>query len=97
MTATVMDMTGRVLEDGETVTQTLREKQTGEELREIWASVPEIVREWADGHELNYPAAVELMIHSLLTEAQQGAAEHERAQQVLDFVESRFFNPTEEE
>ena len=97
MTATVMDMTGRVLDDGETVTQTLREKQNYEEMRELWLQVPEIVREWADGHEMNYPAAVELMIHSLLSEAQQGAAEHERAQQVLDFVESRFFNPTEEE
>jgi hypothetical protein len=97
MTATVMDLTGRVLDDGETVTQTLREKQNYEEWRELWSQVPDIVREWAEAHELNYPAAVELMVHSLLTEAKQGAEKHERAQQVLDFVESRFFSPTEEE
>jgi hypothetical protein len=91
MTATVMDMTGRVLDDGETVTKTLREKQSYEEMREIWMAVPEMVREWADGNELDYPAAVELMIHSLLSEAKQGAKQHERAQQVLDFVGERFF------
>jgi hypothetical protein len=91
-----MDMSGRVLDDGETVTKTLREQQTQEELREIWEAVPEIVREWADGHNLSYPAAVELMIHSLLTEAQQGAKQHERAQKVLDFVERKFFKPTED-
>ena len=91
MTATVMDMTGRVLEQGEEITENAREQAERAELHEIWASVPEIVREWADSYELQYPAAVELMVHSLLTEATQGAEKHERAQQVLDFVRSRFF------
>ena len=91
MTATVMDMTGRVLDQGEEITQNAREQAERAELHEIWASVPEIVREWADGHNLEYPAAVELMVHSLLTEATQGAERHERAQQVLDFVGERFF------
>ena len=67
MSATVMDMTGRVLEQGEEITENAREQAERAELHEIWASVPEIVREWADGHNLEYPAAVELMVHSLLT------------------------------
>ena len=88
---TVIDMTGRMLVEGEEITATASEQLERAELREIWDSVPEIVREWADGHGMEYPAAVELMVHSLLTEATQGAEEHERAAQVLEFIRERFF------
>ena len=96
MTATVMDMTGRVLEQGEEITENAREQAERAELHDIWHSSPEIVREWADGHDLEYPFAVEVMVHSLLSEAQQGAKKHERAAQVLEFVRSRFFAEDEE-
>jgi hypothetical protein len=84
-------MTGRELDAGEEVTGTAAEQLERAELREIWDSVPEIVREWADGHELQYPAAVELMVHSLLTEALGASEKHERAAKVLEFIGSRFF------
>ena len=87
----VVDMTGRVLDAGEEITATAAEQLERAELREIWDSVPEIVREWADGHDLQYPAAVELMVHSLLTEALGASEKHERAAQVLEFIRSRFF------
>jgi hypothetical protein len=87
----VVDMTGRTLVEGEEITATAGEQLERAELREIWESVPEIVREWADGHELQYPAAVELMVHSLLTEALGASEKHERAGQVLEFIGSRFF------
>ena len=91
----VVDMTGRTLVEGEDVTATAGEQLERAELREIWESVPEIVREWADSYELQYPAAVELMVHSLLTEALGASEKHERAGQVLEFIRERFFADVE--
>ena len=93
----VVDMTGRTLVEGEEVTGTAAEQLERAELREIWESVPEIVREWADGYDLQYPAAVELMVHSLLAEAEGASEKHERAGQVLEFIRSRFFADDGEE
>ena len=87
----VVDMTGRVLAEGEDVTETAGEQLERAVMREHWLEVPAIVREWADGSGLEYPDAVELMVHSLLSEAVQAAEEHERAAQVLRFIGSRFF------
>ena len=92
----VVDMTGRELDAGEDVTATAGEQLERAELREIWESVPEIVREWADGHDLQYPAAVELMVHSLLAEAEGASEKHERAAQVLEFIRERFFAEEDE-
>ena len=93
----VVDMTGRELDAGEEVTGTAAEQLERAELREIWESVPEIVRDWADSCDLQYPAAVELMVHSLLTEALGASEKHERAGQVLEFIRLRFFAEEEEE
>jgi hypothetical protein len=51
-----------------------------------------MLREFAEHYGLDYPRAVETVVHSLLAEAEQGAEKHERAQQVLDFIGRRFFS-----
>ena len=92
MTATILDMTGRVVEEGREVTQNRGEQEHREAMREAWHQAPDMLRELAEYYGLDYPRAVETVVHSLLSEAEQGAEKHERAQQVLDFVGRRFFS-----
>ena len=92
----VVDMTGRVLAEGEDVTETAGEQLERAVMREHWLEVPVIVREWADASGLQYPDAVELMVHSLLSEAVQAAEKHERAVEVVEFIRSRFFAEEDE-
>lgn len=98
MGAQVLDMTGRELSPGESVTEYRSEQQEAAEARDFWDSVPDMVRYLADNQfdHLDYPDVVELVVHSLLTEAEQAAEEHERAADVLEFIRGRFFSPDEE-
>ena len=91
MTATVMDMTGRVLAEGEAVTEDRQEQEDRAQLREVWDEMPAFVRALAQKYELRYPDMVEVLIHSLLTEATGAAEKHERAAEVVEFIRSRFF------
>ena len=95
MTATVLDMTGKVVEKGREVTENRGEQESRAATRAAWDQAPDMLREFAEHYDLTYPAAVEIVIHSLLSEAEQGAEKYERAQQVLDFVGRRFFNKGE--
>ena len=95
MTATVLDMTGKVVEPGREVTESRGEQEYRESMRAAWKQAPDMLREFAEHYDLDYPRAVETVVHSLLSEAEQGAEKHERAQQVLDFVGRRFFNKGE--
>lgn len=88
----VIDMTGRVLAEGETVTENREEQEQRAALYAVWADAPRAAREWAELHGFDYPDAVELLVHSLLTEAEEASAEHERAGQVLEFIRDRFFS-----
>jgi uncharacterized protein (DUF2235 family) len=87
-----MDMTGRVLDAGEAVTEDRREQEGRAHLRGVWDEIPAVVRELCETHQLNYPTMVEVVLHSLLTEATQGAEKHERAAEVVEFIRSRFFD-----
>jgi hypothetical protein len=88
----VVDMTGRVLEAGETVTQTAAEQAVQAQFEQLWRDAPDIVREISDSEELFYPHVVETIVHSLLQEAVQAAAAgHEPAREVLEFIERKFF------
>jgi hypothetical protein len=88
----LVDMTGRVLEAGETVTLTAGEQATNAQFEQLWRETPDIVREIAKREDLFYPHVVEIIVHSLLQEAVQAAASgHEPAVEVLEFIERKFF------
>ena len=87
----VVDMTGRVLEPGETVTLTADEQATSAKFDQLWHSAPDIVREIAERENLFYPHVVEVIVHSLLQEAVQAADRHEPAREVLEFIERSIF------
>ena len=93
----VVDMTGRELFEGEVITATAGEQLEGATTREAWDNAPLFVREWAELYGFDYPEAVELLVHSLLSEARQAAVKHDRAGEVLEFVRSRFFEAKEDE
>mgnify|MGYP001598597593 CR=1 FL=1 len=93
----VVDMTGRELNAGEVVTATAGEQLEQASARQIWDDAPLFVRDWADGYGLEYPEAVELLVHSLLTEARQAAVKYDRAGEVLEFIRSRFVEGEDEE
>ena len=98
MGATVVDMTGRELAPGESVTADRFEQQQAADAREFWDSVPDMVRYLAEDtfDSLSYPDVVELIVHSLLTEAEQASDEHARAAEVLEFIRKRFFASDDE-
>ena len=89
----VVDMTGRVLEPGQSMTANRFEQEQAAEAKEFWHEVPSLIRYLADNSvdTLGYPDLVELVVHSLLTEAVQGAEKHERAAEVVEFIRSSFF------
>ena len=87
----VVDMTGRELVEGEVVTATAGEQLERATVRQVWDDAPVFVREWADSYGLEYPEAVELLVHSLLSEAVQAAEKYDRAGEVVEFIRSRFF------
>ena len=89
---TVVDMTGRVLEAGETVDKTAGEQRLDALFRRVWDSAPDIAREIAERENLYYPHVVEMLVHSLLQEALQASEKHEDAAAVLDFIGRCFFN-----
>ena len=91
MTATVMDMTGRVLDVGEEVTEDRQEQEDRAQLRAAWDEIPALVRELAVTYDQSYPVMAEVVMHSLLTEATGAAEKHERAAEVVEFIRSRFF------
>ena len=91
MTASVVDMTGRVLEPGETVTETADEQATMAAYRRVWDDVPGIVREIAESEDLFYPHVAETVVHSLLQEASQASDKHESAREVLECIRRRFY------
>ena len=98
MGATVVDMTGRELAPGESVTADRFEQEQAAEAREFWDNVPAMVRYLAENtlDTLDYPDVVELIVHSLLTEAEQASEKHDRAAEVLEFIRGRFFAPDDE-
>ena len=89
----VVDMTGRVLDPGETVTETLSDQAVAAKYREVWDSVPDLVREIAEREGLFYPDVVETVVHSLLQEAVEASETHDAARGVLEFIERCFFAP----
>ena len=93
MTAVVMDMTGRVLEAGESVDADRFEQLKAAEARDFWKEVPGMVRYMTDNNfdHLSYAEVTELIVHSLLTEAKQASDEHDRAAEVLDWIRGQFF------
>jgi hypothetical protein len=92
MTATILDMTGRVVEEGREVTQNRGEQEHREAMRKAWHQAPDMMREYAEHYGLDYPTAVRTVVHSLLAEAEQGAEKHESAQKLLGYIGRRFFN-----
>lgn len=96
MSASVVDMTGRVLEAGETVTETLEQQQFTAAYRDFWNSVPDMVRYLADQKGFEYPDCAELIIHSLLQEAVQASEKHDRAAEVVEFIRSSFYTSDSE-
>jgi len=98
MGATVVDMTGRELAPGESMTADRFEQQQAAEARDFWHSVPDMIRYLADDtfESLDYVDVVELVVHSLLTEAEQASDKHDRAAGVLEFIRKRFFASDDE-
>lgn len=88
----VVDMTGRVLEPGETVTETAGQQAARAKFDRVWHSAPDIAREIADREGLFYPHVVEMIVHSLLQEAAQASEKHEDAASVLEFIGSCFYS-----
>ena len=74
------------------------EQQQAAEAREFWQEVPAMIRCLADDSfdTLGYPDVVELVVHSLLTEAEQASEKHDRAAEVLEFIRERFFASDDE-
>ena len=60
----VVDMTGRELDPGESMTADRFEQQQAAEAREFWHAVPDMVRYLADDtmDSLDYPDVVELIL-----------------------------------
>ena len=87
----VVDMTGRVLDAGETVTEWRSEQEAKAALRAAFDDAPDLARYVAEQHDLRYCDAVNVIVHSLLQEAVQASEEHELAREVLESVGSRFF------
>jgi len=84
-------MTGRVLEPGETVTETADVQATMAAYRRVWGDVPGIVREIAESEGLFYPHVAETVVHSLLQEAVQASDTHESAREVLECIRRKFY------
>ena len=88
----VVDMTGRVLAAGESVDKYRAEQEALAPYRAAWDEAVELARYVADRHGLEYPEAVELIVHSLLQEAYQASEKHERAAEVLEFIGGCFYS-----
>lgn len=89
----VVDMTGRVLESDEQVTEGRQEQQEEAQLQAIWDEAPKVAKGWADHHGVPYPDAVAMIVHSLLCETREAAKIHDSAQGILDFIGDRFYGP----
>ena len=82
----VVDMTGRVLAEGETV-DVLRDEQFRESaMRTLWQHAPDLVRAVAEREGLAYSDAAYCVVHSILREAEQAMDRHEAAREVFEGI-----------
>ena len=89
----VVDMTGRVLETGETVEATRDEQLFKAALRIAFDDAPKYARHVAEELDLRYSDAAFAIVTSLLQEAKQAAedSQNEHAIGVLESIGARFF------
>ena len=90
----VVTMTGRVLAEGEQVTETRDEQFRTEAFRALWHDTPDMVRYLAEDQGLAYPDAAAAIVTSLLREAEQAADKHDVARALLETVGETFFGVT---
>jgi hypothetical protein len=88
----VIDMAGRTLADGETVSDKAQEYNP---VAEVWHGAPVWVLETAKSLDMDYCDAAAYTIHSLLREAEGAAEKHERAAMLLEFIRDEFFADAE--
>jgi hypothetical protein len=89
----VVDMTGRVLEAGETVEHTRDEQLFAAALRTAFDDAPNYARYLAEELDLRYSDAACVVVTSLLQEAKQAAedSQNELAIDLLESIGARFF------